>query len=228
MEHEDEIYDIDTDALDNLNPKDLALIVCNLIDHEMPVPVDFIARLHKAGIYIDNRETRREHMAKKIITTPIGTAVFPHLRKPDTFKGQEHFKVSVELPKAEAEAFKAKVLEMADLSKLPKKPKTPVKDGRDDSVMNVTAKSKYAPGIFDAHKNRIPESIDIAGGSKIRAICEVYQYDEGVSLRLLQVQVVQLRERAGGNCAFEEIEDGYTYEGGEEETSGELIEADDL
>lgn len=168
-------------------------------------------------------------MAKKIITTPIGTAVFPHLRKPDTFKGQEHYKVSIELPKAEAEAFKTKVLALADTSKLPKKPKTPVKDGRDDSVLLVTAKSKYMPGIYDAHKQRIPESVDIAGGSKIRAICEVYQYDEGVSLRLLQVQVIQLRERGGGNCAFDEIEDGYAYEGGdEEETSEELIEADDL
>lgn len=168
-------------------------------------------------------------MAKKnIITTPVGIAVFPYLRKPDTFKGQEHYKATIELPKAEAEAFKAEVLKMADASKLPKKPKTPVKEGRDDSVMLVTAKSKYAPAIFDAHKNVIPASVDIAGGSKLRAICELYQYDEGISLRLLQVQVVELRERHGANCAFDEIEDGYTFEGGAEETNGELIEADDL
>lgn len=168
-------------------------------------------------------------MAKKnILTTPIGVAVFPHLRKPDTFKGQDRYKIAVELTKAEAETFKQKVLAVADASKLPKKPKLPFRDGRDDSVMLVTAKSKYAPGVFDAHKNRIPANIDIAGGSKVRAVCEVYQYDEGVSLRLLQVQVAQLRER-GMSCAFEEIEDGYTFEGtDEDEEHEEMIEADDL
>lgn len=47
-------YDFDTDELDNMVPQDLALLCLTLIDHEMPVPTDFIARLHQAGIFIDN------------------------------------------------------------------------------------------------------------------------------------------------------------------------------
>ena len=49
-----EAYDYDTDELDNMVPQDLALLVLNMIDNEMPVPTDFLARLHKAGIFIDN------------------------------------------------------------------------------------------------------------------------------------------------------------------------------
>lgn len=54
MYTDDPTYDMDTDEIDNLRPTDLALICLELIDNEMPVPVDFLARLHKAGIYIDN------------------------------------------------------------------------------------------------------------------------------------------------------------------------------
>ena len=47
-------YDYDTQELDDMGPKDLALIVLTMIDNEMPVPTDFLARLHRAGIFIDN------------------------------------------------------------------------------------------------------------------------------------------------------------------------------
>lgn len=50
----DQVYDMETDDIDNLLPQDLFLIVLSLIENEMPVPADFFARLHKAGIYIDN------------------------------------------------------------------------------------------------------------------------------------------------------------------------------
>lgn len=53
-EDEESFYDLDTPELDDMGPKDLALLVLTMIDHEMPVPTDFLARLHQAGIFIDN------------------------------------------------------------------------------------------------------------------------------------------------------------------------------
>ena len=53
-EDEESFYDLDTPELDDMGPKDLALLVLTMIDNEMPVPTDFLARLHRAGIFIDN------------------------------------------------------------------------------------------------------------------------------------------------------------------------------
>jgi hypothetical protein len=146
-------------------------------------------------------------MSKKFITSPIGIAVFPHLEKPDTFKGQNHYKLNLELPKDVAEVFKAKLQEMIKDEKFEtKKPKLPFREGRDESVFLISAKSQYKPVIYDSHKN--PISARVGGGSKVRFIAEVYNYGEGISLRLNQVQVVDLKEQS--SCAFDDIEDGYT------------------
>lgn len=145
-------------------------------------------------------------MSKKFITSPIGIAVFPHLETPDTFKGQNHFKLNLELPKEVAEVFKAKLQEMIKDEKFEtKNPKLPIREGRDGGVFLISAKSQYKPVIYDSHKN--PVTARVSGGSKVRFIAEVYNYGEGISLRLNQVQVVELRE---GSCAFDDIEDGYT------------------
>jgi hypothetical protein len=159
-------------------------------------------------------------MGKKIITSPIGTAVYPFLEKPDTFKGQTHYKLGLELSKTEAEAFKAKLLEMIKDEKFDtKKPKLPIKDGREDGLFLIPAKSQYKPVVFDAQKNPLAANISIGGGSKVRFSAEVYNYGDGISLRLNQVQVVDLVERNANNCAFDDIEDGYVAKGQEGDLS---------
>lgn len=146
-------------------------------------------------------------MSKKFITSPIGIAVFPHLEKPDTFKGQNHYKLNLELPKDVAEVFKAKLQEMIKDEKFEtKKPKLPIREGRDEGVLLISAKSQYKPVIYDSHKN--PITSRVGGGSKVRFIAEIYNYGEGISLRLNQVQVVDLKEQS--SCAFDDVEDGYT------------------
>lgn len=153
-------------------------------------------------------------MSKKFITTAIGTAIFPHLEKPDFFKGQEKFKVNVGLNKADGEAFKAKLLELIKDEKFEtKKPKVPYKEPEEGEGLNVNFSSKFKPALFDSKNRRIPDGVRVGGGSKIRVMGELYNYGEGISLRLKQVQVLSLAERGdGAESAFDEVDDGYTTE----------------
>lgn len=160
-------------------------------------------------------------MAKKFIVTPIGNAVFPHLETPDTFKGATKYKVSLEVTKAEMEAFRDELNELIKDEKFEtKKPKLPIKEGKEEGLWLIVASSQYKPVVFDSHKKPLPDGVRVGGGSKIRLAAEVYNYGDGASLRLRQVQVIELRERGGStDCPFDEIEDGYTAEADEAELS---------
>lgn len=85
------------------------------------------------------------------------------------------------------------------------------------------------PKLWDAKNNELnPEDINIWGGSKIRLSCEVVPFEMqqakqfGVTLRLKQVQIIELVEGGGSESPFSTT-DGYT----KGSTSDEPDEDDD-
>jgi hypothetical protein len=111
-----------------------------------------------------------------------------------------------------------------------------------------TLKSKYRPAVFDSKKHKLPENVVIGGGSVLRVASAIFPWSKtekikvkdpktgevtveegteyGVSLRLGDVQVRKLVEfqAQGDGSAFDEDEDGFTYDGGED--AGDQFGAD--
>jgi hypothetical protein len=143
-------------------------------------------------------------VAKKLLTTPKGVAVYPHLSKPDTkFNKNGVYTVKLRLEGAEALAFakqisavaKAKVEELraekgakkVKAADLPISKETD-KDGAETGAlvfsfkMNATGKNKAGevftrqPAIFNAQG--VPDkTMRIGGGSTIRVSYELVPYD---------------------------------------------------
>lgn len=101
----------------------------------------------------------------------------------------------------------------------------------------ITLKSKYRPAVFDSKKKKLPENVAIGGGSVIRVASAIFPWSKtdkvkvkdpktgevtieegteyGVSLRLGDIQVRKLVEfqAQGDGSAFDEDDEGFTYEG---------------
>lgn len=169
-------------------------------------------------------------MAKKFITTPIGTAVLPFLFEEDKEYGG--YKVAIRVDKPTAEAFKKKLLEVvADHQFKTKNIHLPITaDERVEGSYLIRTSSGYQPGVFDSRNNPIPTKTKVSGGSEVRAIAEVYPYEvqkkEGIKLRLKQVQVIKLVE-GGGSSGFDAIDDGFEVHE-ESEPSFETADALDI
>jgi hypothetical protein len=180
-------------------------------------------------------------MAKNIkITSPKGTAKYPWLNKADTkYHKDGEYKVSLSLPKKEAEPFlktikghldawiKANEPKAKKRSPLPWAEET---DDQDNATGNVVIRFKSKnkinkegelwdrkPALFDAKGNKI--NVQVGGGSTIRVSCELYFWNSakdgpGVTLQIAAVQVLELVERETGSAksyGFEE-EEGFTAE----------------
>jgi hypothetical protein len=149
-------------------------------------------------------------MSKNFISTNTGVAMYPHLEKPDSFKGQDKYKIRVALSKTDGATFKAKLSDMIKDEKFDtKKPKLPFVDAEEGEGIIISFASKYKPAVFDSKNKPLPSTIRVGGGSKVRVMGELYNYGEGISLRLKQVQVVSLAEGGSQNSAFDTVDDGF-------------------
>lgn len=165
-------------------------------------------------------------MAKKTpqkvkFVTPFGVANFPHLNKPDTkgkrADGKYKTKLTLRGDDPDTQAFVKSI----------NKALTELKGSADEDLyrpitvdeetgeVTFTAKSKYAPAIFDA-KNREARKARITRGSVIRILGEFVPFDDapnypdgGINARLYQVQIKELN---GSNSGFDAVEDGYEYD----------------
>lgn len=150
-------------------------------------------------------------MSKLFITTPIGTAVLPFLQEEDKKYGG--YKVWIRVDKKTAEVFKAKLLEtVKDHQFKTKNVKLPIKpDEKTEGMYLIVTSSDYKPLVFDSKKHSLPEGTKVSGGTELRVIAEVYPWEvkreEGIKLRLKQAQIIKLA--SGGDCGFDEVEDGY-------------------
>jgi len=143
-------------------------------------------------------------VAKKLLTTPKGVAVYPHLSKPDTkFNKNGVYTVKLRLEGAEALAFAKQINAVAKIkveelrtekgAKKVKAADLPIsretdKDGTETGAlvfsfkMNATGKNKAGevftrqPAIFNAQG--VPDkTMRIGGGSTIRVSYELVPYD---------------------------------------------------
>lgn len=161
-------------------------------------------------------------MSKKFIATTTGIAMYPHLDKPDSFKGQDKYKIQVALDKTDGAAFKTKLLDLMKDEKFEtKKPKVPFKDAEEGEGIIISFASKFKPALFDSKNKQLSSSIRVGGGSKVRVLGELYNYGDGMSLRLKQVQVVSLAEGGSSSSAFDALEEGYVSDAEESSFSDE-------
>jgi hypothetical protein len=164
-------------------------------------------------------------LATKIkFTSPFGSARYPHISSPDTkgkfadnkYKTKLVFAIDDPAAKAAVEAIDAAAIEIhgAKGGKLYK----PYVIDEDEGEITIIAKSTYAPAIFDAKGNQA-KGVQIGGGSVLRLMGNLVEFEKGISLQLNQVQIKELN--SFGKFAFEAIEDGYEFD------SSDVVETTD-
>jgi hypothetical protein len=158
-------------------------------------------------------------MPKVSFTTPIGVARYPKISKPDTTGdyADNKYKTDLVLSPSDMKEVKKTINEFAkqeygDLKGI----KLPFGEAKDKETGEVTEfvrfKSARKPIIIDAKRNKVPDDVDIFGGSKIRVGGTLNAYkkagNKGVNIYLNAVQVIELV--TGFNMdAFEEVADGF-------------------
>jgi len=84
-----------------------------------------------------------------------------------------------------------------------------------DITLFAFSGEKFKPPVFDAKNRRLPDSVVVGGGSKVRIGVTVNPFDGfggGVNLYLNAVQVLDLKQSEAGKSTFEEAE-GFAYTG---------------
>lgn len=162
---------------------------------------------------------------KKYITAK-GTALYPHLRTPETYEGAEvGYTVQLQLPKEETDAmivFLEKALEAAKKmeqfkgKKWSKEPSLGTKETKDgDTVFKFKTKASFEKDgqvikktvpVFDKYGKKLDPAINVGSGSIIQVSYSLNPYhksatNNGISLYLEAVRVVELKEyEPGGNA----------------------------
>jgi len=163
------------------------------------------------------------------IVSPIGTAAYSWLAKPDTAFNQNHYKVTLLLDKQDTKAktFVNMINTAHKKAANGHNTPSPVRDGDTSKAeghaghWTVTAKTKFQPKLVDTHRTPLPEEVAPMSGDLIRMAIVVNDYDtgsaSGVSLRLQAVQLVDKRNEGStiGNV-FDDIE-GFVADGEEED-----------
>jgi hypothetical protein len=177
---------------------------------------------------------------KKLKVTLTGTAVWPKLNTVDVFQpmrngkpnGAEKRRYITGLTNDETWLANVEAMFKSILSKdLPDSPnaKPPIKTSKKTGAQYVEMASgeQFRPPVFDAQNNKVPPSVIIGGGSRLRIQCTVNVYDGfggGINLYIDSVQLLKL-EQNERTSPFEKEEEGYSYGGSN--SSGEDEETPD-
>lgn len=156
---------------------------------------------------------------KKVL--PAGIAVWPKLDQVDVFtpkKGapKRRYTINVKFEDEDhrkVDAWLKKIAADAGVSTENMPWKTDKKNK--DITLFAFSGEKYKPPVFDAKNNKLPETVIVGGGSKVRISVTVNPFDGfggGVSLYLNAVQVLELKQSEYGKSDFEEAE-GFSYTG---------------
>ena len=158
---------------------------------------------------------KRMSDTKVKFTSPFGVAKYPHISSPDT-KGKfadGKYKTKLILPiddpgavrfmaEIDAAVEKAHGAKGAQLYK-------PYEVDEEAGEVTFTLKTKYEPAIFDA-RNKQARGVHIGGGSVIRLMGSIVEYDKGVTCQCNQVQIRELN--GFGTSGFDEDDGGYAYD----------------
>jgi len=170
-----------------------------------------------------------------------GEAVWPKLDVPDVYtppKGETKTQYMTDLKVSDDDIKRFKVewtklarqyLEEVEGQDLDEdwRPKLPIIKDKKDKSLRLRATSKNKPPLFDTKNRRLPDSVVVGGGSKIKIAVTVNPYPMqggGVNLYLNMVQVIDLKAgRAGfdGKSRFDEVEDGFEYDASDEAPRGD-------
>ena len=157
-------------------------------------------------------------MAQKIkFVSPFVTAEYPHISAPDTVGkyADNKFKTKgrMSLGDPQAQAFIKTIDDAATAIHGPKGAKMhkPYVIDEDANTVTFTFKTQYQPAVFDGRNKPIPSTVRIGGGSVIRLIGQLVEFEKGITAQMNQVQVRELN--GPGVSAFDEVDDGYAYEG---------------
>ena len=188
-----------------------------------------------------NKTRKKKTMSNKLIVTPEGEALYPHLHEPDyKFNTGGVYQVRLVLTEAEWNAMKsdyddlyaAELVKESEKSKgkLTKDASTPFRQSdecfyimakqvaqrqtRDKGVINFNVACYNATG----KKIKMPQ---VGSGSRIKLALEPHVWvvsgKFGVSLRLRSVQIIELIEYGAKDSVFGSVEGGFS--GGEEFTN---------
>lgn len=159
-------------------------------------------------------------MADIRLSTPLGTAVYPRLKTPDTkFDELGQYKADCSVPKAEAEELIEQLIDIhkRHTGKVPKRSEnTMFMDEIDDQgnetgnvVFKIRVKNRLnkkgelwdrRPKLFDAALK--PIDVNPWGGTKYIVSFDVYEWNagdkKGVSLQPVGVQIIDLKTGTGG------------------------------
>jgi hypothetical protein len=188
-----------------------------------------------------------------------GSARYPKISKPDTegkyadgrFKTDMILEgAALEHADAAAKAAAAKFWPKAETVTLPVKDfKRKNKDTGEVTIdgRGLVATTKRRPAVFDAKKTKLPEGVEIGGGSEIRISGYFFPWDKttkmqvkeggkvttqdvteyGVSFRMCDVQVISLAAGFGGDGSAFDEEEGFEYEGTSASADGSSAFDDD-
>ena len=139
-------------------------------------------------------------------------ARYPHIDSPDT-KGKyadNKYKVKLVLPIGSDEA-QALVQQIKDAAVSIHGPKgldmhMPFVEDEEAGETVFTFKTQYAPGVFDSRGNNAM-GVRVGGGSVIRLMGNLVEFDKGITAQMNQVQIKSLSN--SGTCAFGAVDDGY-------------------
>lgn len=147
-------------------------------------------------------------------TSPFGVAKYPHISSPDT-KGKyadNKYKTKLVLPidDAGAVAFQKHIDDAASEIHGAKGASMykPYEVDEEAGEITFTFKTQYAPAVFDS-RGKPAKGVMVGGGSVVRVMGQLVEFDKGISAQFNQVQIKELN--GFGVCGFDAVEDGYAY-----------------
>ena len=156
---------------------------------------------------------------KMTFSTHKGIAMYPWLNKADfQFDSNGQYKVNLRVPKDQAKELMDAVKAAAENEFGTAKAKTarmPWKTDETTGELIIVTKSKFRPAVMDSSGQRISDNNvpPIYGGSVLKLAGTIYPYtaggNNGVSLQLAGVQIIELSEGSGQMFSFEPEEGGF-------------------
>lgn len=170
---------------------------------------------------------------RQTFVTHKGTAQYPWLNKADTqFDPEGVFKTNLLVPQDQAKELMDKLKEVAqdEFGKKANGARMPYKIDEETGMMAIIAKSKFQPKFFDSKGQVVTNPPNIFGGSiiKIGGVISPYTVtgNNGISLRLTKVQIIEPVSQTGsGLDGFEAEDDGFIAEDFNDENT--TMEEDD-
>mgnify|MGYP000678068769 CR=1 FL=1 len=171
---------------------------------------------------------------RQTFTTHKGTAQYPWLNKADTqFDSDGVYKTNLLIPKDQAKDLIEKLTEIAkdEFGAKASGARMPFKVDDETGMMSIISKSKFQPKFFDSKGQVVTNPPPLYGGSiiKIGGVISPYTVtgNNGISLRLTKVQIIEPVSQVGADSeGFEAEDDGFVAEEFNDESSNEAKEED--